>query len=143
MPGEQPVLTSNGHSFKGAFGGVVVDVEEPVLGVNLESFPLVTQIADGLGHGTAGRDQLLPGIQSGFDLDQQWYTSGLSQFETDGISLFPVNATRGVLPKFQAEIAAQQGVSICAIEWTKISPSTAWRIAEAQFYAAKTPQWAR
>jgi RHS repeat-associated protein len=49
------------------------------------------------------------------------------------------NATRGVFNRFRSEIAARQGVSPRSIDWSQVSPGTAWRLAEDQFQAAQTP----
>jgi hypothetical protein len=49
------------------------------------------------------------------------------------------NATRAVFNKIRAEIAKEQGVSTRNIDWNKVSPGKAWRIAEEQFEAAKVP----
>ena len=49
------------------------------------------------------------------------------------------NATRDVFNPFHREIASRQGVSIRDVDWTKVSPGTAWRLAEEQFQAAKVP----
>lgn len=53
------------------------------------------------------------------------------------------NATRGVFNIIRSDIAAQQGVLPNAVEWTSVSPGTAWRLAEEQFNAGQVPQWAR
>jgi hypothetical protein len=45
----------------------------------------------------------------------------------------------GVFNRFPAEIAAQQGVSINNIDWSRVSSGQAWRVAEDQFAAAGTP----
>src|SRR6266446_231997 len=50
------------------------------------------------------------------------------------------NATRAVFNQFQAEIASRQGVSVRNIDWSQVSPGTAWRLAEEQFQAANAPQ---
>lgn len=49
------------------------------------------------------------------------------------------NATRDVFNKIRSEIAGRQGVSVREIDWSKVSPGTAWRLAEEQFQAAKAP----
>jgi hypothetical protein len=49
MASEKPILPANPHPPQGAFGGVVVDVEVALGGVNLQCFPLVEHVADGLG----------------------------------------------------------------------------------------------
>lgn len=47
---------------------------------------------------------------------------------------------RQLMSTFSPEqIAARQGVSVRDIDWAKVSPGTAWRLAEEQFQAAKTP----
>ena len=50
------------------------------------------------------------------------------------------NATRVVFNKIQAEIAQRQGVAIRDIDWSKVSPVTAWKISEEQFKATGTPE---
>ncbi|MFA5190415.1 MAG: DUF6531 domain-containing protein [Verrucomicrobiia bacterium] len=49
------------------------------------------------------------------------------------------NATRVVFNRIQTEIAKRQGVSIVNIDWSAVSPGTAWRLAEEQMQAAKVP----
>lgn len=49
------------------------------------------------------------------------------------------NATRGVFNRMRSEIAARQGVSPRDVDWSQVSPGTAWRLAEEQFEAAKVP----
>jgi hypothetical protein len=44
----------------------------------------------------------------------------------------------GVFNRFRSEMAPQQGVSVCNIDWTQVSPGQAWRLAEDQFAAAGT-----
>ena len=63
MAGKQPILPSDSDPPQGAFGGVVVDVEEALRGVDLQCLPLVEHVTDGLGHGAARQDQLLLGVQ--------------------------------------------------------------------------------
>jgi hypothetical protein len=46
-------------------------------------------------------------------------------------------ATRGVFNTIRSDIAAQQGVLPNTIDWTSVSPGTAWRLAEEQFNAAQ------
>jgi len=47
MSGEEPVLPPNTDPAQGAFGGIVVDVEEALRGVDVQSLPLVEHVADG------------------------------------------------------------------------------------------------
>lgn len=49
------------------------------------------------------------------------------------------NATRGVFNRFWKEIAARQGVSPRNIDWSQVSPGTAWPLAEEQMQAARVP----
>ena len=49
------------------------------------------------------------------------------------------NATRGVFNQIRNEMAVRQGVSPRDVDWSRIPPGTAWRIAEEQFQAAKVP----
>jgi RHS repeat-associated protein len=49
------------------------------------------------------------------------------------------NATRGVFNRVRSQIAARQAVSPRNIDWSKVSPGTAWRLAEEQFEAAQVP----
>jgi hypothetical protein len=53
------------------------------------------------------------------------------------------NATRGVMNRFRSETAARQGGSSRKIDWSKVPPGTAWRLAEEQFEAAQAPAWVR
>ena len=53
------------------------------------------------------------------------------------------NATRAVMNRFRSEIAARQGGSSRNIDWSKVPPGTAWRLAEEQFDAAQAPAWVR
>jgi RHS repeat-associated protein len=53
------------------------------------------------------------------------------------------NATRGIFNQIRKEIAQRQGVSPRDIDWKKVSPGTAWRIAEEQFEAAQVPAHVR
>jgi len=46
------------------------------------------------------------------------------------------NATRDIFNRIRSEIAGRQGVSIRDIDWSQVSPGTAWRLAEEQFQAA-------
>ena len=48
------------------------------------------------------------------------------------------NATRGVFNEWRSEIAARQGTTVGGIDWTAVSPGSAWRLAEEQFAAAGT-----
>ena len=50
------------------------------------------------------------------------------------------NATRGVFNRVRGEIARLQGVSSRNIDWSKVSPGNAWKLAEEQLAAAKVPQ---
>ena len=50
------------------------------------------------------------------------------------------NATRGVFNRFRGEMAARQGVSSRDVDWSQVSPGSAWRLAEEQFEVAKTPE---
>ncbi len=50
------------------------------------------------------------------------------------------NATRAIFNQFQAEIANRQGVGVGSIDWSQVSPGTAWKLAEEQFQAARVPQ---
>jgi hypothetical protein len=50
------------------------------------------------------------------------------------------NATRGTFNRFRTEIAARQGVSPRDVDWSKVPPGTAWRLAEEQFGAARVPE---
>jgi hypothetical protein len=59
MPGEEPVFPSKPHPSQGAFGGVVVDVEVSLRGVDVQRLPLVERLPDGLGPETARQDRLL------------------------------------------------------------------------------------
>jgi RHS repeat-associated protein len=49
------------------------------------------------------------------------------------------NRTRGVFNRVRNEIAARQGVSPRDIDWKRIPPGTAWRLAEEQLEAAQVP----
>jgi hypothetical protein len=49
------------------------------------------------------------------------------------------NATRAVFNQIQAEIAQRQGVALRNVDWSQVSPGTAWRLAEEQFRAANIP----
>jgi hypothetical protein len=49
------------------------------------------------------------------------------------------NATRGVFNSFRSETATLQGVSPRNIDWSQVSPGTAWRLAEEQLEAAQVP----
>jgi hypothetical protein len=49
------------------------------------------------------------------------------------------NATRSVFNTMRAEIAARQGVPVTRVDWSSVSPGTAWRLAEEQFEAAQVP----
>lgn len=49
------------------------------------------------------------------------------------------NATRDIFNRIRSEIAGRQGVSIRDIDWSQVSPGTAWRLAEEQFQAANVP----
>jgi hypothetical protein len=40
---------------------------------------------------------------------------------------------------FRTEIAARQGFATRNIDWSAVSPGTAWRLAEEQFEAAQVP----
>jgi RHS repeat-associated protein len=53
------------------------------------------------------------------------------------------NATRGVFNRFRTEMAGRQGVSPRDLDWSEVSPGSAWRLAEEQFDAAKIPDAAR
>jgi hypothetical protein len=49
------------------------------------------------------------------------------------------DATRGVFNRWRAEIAQRQGVRPHAVDWSRVSPGEAWRLAEEQFSATRTP----
>ena len=49
------------------------------------------------------------------------------------------NATRVVFNEWRLTIAARQGVSPRDIDWTRVSPGEAWRLAEESFEAAGAP----
>jgi hypothetical protein len=49
------------------------------------------------------------------------------------------NATRGLFNRLRAEFAKRQGVKAKDIDWSKVSPGEAWRLAEEQFKVTNTP----
>jgi len=83
VAGEAPVLAADPHPPQGAFGGVVVDVEEALRGVDVQCLPLVKHVADGLGHRAARQDQLLLGVQPGLERRQNGNALLLPQRRAD------------------------------------------------------------
>ncbi len=56
VTGEEPVLAADVDPLQGAFGGVVVDVQEAFVSVPAECGPLVEGVSDGLAHRAAWED---------------------------------------------------------------------------------------
>ena len=89
------------------------------------------------------------GFQSHHGVNSVWFEANLPGYravDAPGV-LMPNapnhNATRGVFNRIRAEIASRQRVSPRDIDWTAVSPGTAWRIAEEQFAVAQTPSHIR
>jgi hypothetical protein len=87
--------------------------------------------------------------QSHHGVNSVWLEANYAGFDADAAPAILMrndpfhNATRGVFNTIRSEIAGQQGVSPRGVDWAKVSPGTAWRIAEEQFNAGQVPQWAR
>jgi RHS repeat-associated protein len=85
------------------------------------------------------------GYQSHHGVNTVWAEANIRGYKADQAPAVLMrndpyhNATRGVFNRFRSEIAASQGVSARDIDWSKVSPGTAWRLAEEQFHAAQTP----
>ena len=63
---ERPVAAAHGNAAQGAFGGVVVDGQIAVCGVDAQRVPLVEGVGDGRAHGTLGQHRSALGRLPGF-----------------------------------------------------------------------------
>jgi len=85
------------------------------------------------------------GTQSHHGVNSVWMKANVPGYSADDAPAILMkndpfhNATRGVFNRMRAEIAARQGVSPGNIDWSQVSPGTAWRLAEEQLQAAKAP----
>ena len=86
------------------------------------------------------------GYQSHHGVNNVWAEANLPGFHPDAAPAVLMkndpfhNATRGVFNRFLSELAKRQGVSPRDVDWSKVSPGSAWRLAEEQFEAALAPE---
>jgi RHS repeat-associated protein len=85
------------------------------------------------------------GMQSHHGVNSVWMEANISGYKAmDAPAILMQNdpfhnATRGLFNRFRSEIATRQGVSPRNIDWSKVQPGTAWRLAEEQLSAAQVP----
>ena len=84
---EQVVLAADADLPQLPLAGVVVDVEETMLGVAQQRRPVVQRVADRLGDGTLGQHLLLLFLQPAAEVGQERHRLRLAALKESGVAL--------------------------------------------------------